>query len=58
MTDFKALLRALADGGVVYRRSHDNIERLVLALTSTIHIYAARRRDCHSAGIPPRSRVG
>jgi len=58
MTDFKALLRALADGGaefilvggvaatvhgssrltvdvdVVYRRTQDNIERLVLALTS------------------------
>jgi len=58
MTDFKALLRALADGGVefilvgsvaatvhgssrltvdvdvVYRRTQDNIERLVLTLTS------------------------
>ena len=58
MTDFKALLRALADGGaefilvggvaatvhgssrltvdvdVVYRRTQDNIERLVLAHTS------------------------
>ena len=58
MTDFKALLRALADGGVefilvggvaatvhgssrltvdvdaVYRRTRENIDRLVLALTS------------------------